>query len=327
MFLAGIALTAAVCPTAGQVAPSASPDNPIPEALAPFEHLIGAWKGQGIPTANKLRGWPERHLWAWAFADGQPVALTIEFEGSKLLKQARLSYQDNAYRLEGLDAQGQPVAFSGSLDSQRQNLTLERDAPHPDGTIARLILRLNSNQIRYVLWDERRPKGAVRFARATEILMGKEGESFAAGSAAANLPKCIITGGAATLSVSHQGRSYPVCCTGCRDEFLADPERWLKKLADRNAAARRPPADDPPPNPQPPPSQPCGETPAPDSRTSCALDSSHRADQRPHRGFNSEFASEPPASITRNPIVFLDETITPSTPRAAARFEAFSGNR
>ncbi len=51
-----------------------------------------------------------------------------------------------------------------------------------------------------------------------------------------------MTGGAATLSVSYQGKSYPICCTGCRDEFNDNPEKYLQKLAQRLATAASKPA-------------------------------------------------------------------------------------
>ncbi len=71
----------------------------------------------------------------------------------------------------------------------------------------------------------------LSFQPLVEIGLTKEGESFAAGSSAVEQPKCIVTGGAAALTVSYQGQSYPICCTGCRDEFQENPEKYLKKLA------------------------------------------------------------------------------------------------
>ena len=64
----------------------------------------------------------------------------------------------------------------------------------------------------------------------------KEGESFAAGGSAADLPKCIVTGGAAAMSITYQGKSYPLCCSGCKDEFNDNPEKYIKKLAMRTEA-------------------------------------------------------------------------------------------
>ena len=33
------------------------------------------------------------------------------------------------------------------------------------------------------------------------------------------------------MTVSYQGQSYPICCTGCRDEFVENPEKYLKLLS------------------------------------------------------------------------------------------------
>jgi hypothetical protein len=44
-----------------------------------------------------------------------------------------------------------------------------------------------------------------------------------------------MTGGAAGMTVSYQGKSYAVCCTGCRDEFNENPAKYAK-IADMAAA-------------------------------------------------------------------------------------------
>ena len=77
---------------------------------------------------------------------------------------------------------------------------------------------------------DRKETGSTLFKPAIEVGLTKEGESFAAGASAAERPRCIITGGAATMTVSYQGQSYPICCTGCRDEFVENPEKYIKLL-------------------------------------------------------------------------------------------------
>lgn len=219
----------------------------VPAAFQPFSHLIGSWKGVGIPEANKVKGWPETHAWAWAFDEGKPVALNVTFEGDDMIESARLGYEPDLklYRLEGHDPEGKPFTYTGKLDDAKSALTLDREQDLTGGIKQRLTLRLNSNAIRYEIRDDRQEPGAPRFARVVEIKMGKEGESFAAGGGASNLPKCILTGGAATMSVTFEGKSYPVCCTGCRDEFEANPERWVKKAAERAAAEAKAGKDKP----------------------------------------------------------------------------------
>lgn len=209
----------------------------LPEHLAPFEQLIGAWKGQGIPAANKIRGWPERHEWAWAFEKGEPVALAVKLTGNKLFATGRLSFDAAAglYRFVATDTQNETATFQGKLDESKQVLVLEREGKLPDGAAQKLTIRLNSNRIRYTIWDDQKSDGAPAFKRIVEMQMGKEGESLAGGDGADKGPKCIVTGGKATMTVSAGGKTFQVCCTGCRDEVEADPEKYAKKLALRMA--------------------------------------------------------------------------------------------
>ena len=78
---------------------------------------------------------------------------------------------------------------------------------------------------------EDKEEGAVLFKPRIEVGLTKEGESFAAGSTVAARAVCIVTGSAASMTVSYQGQTYPICCTGCRDEFNDNPEKYLKKLS------------------------------------------------------------------------------------------------
>jgi YHS domain-containing protein len=215
-------------------------ERELPPALAPFEFLIGRWKGQGVPRDNpaqRFRGWTETHTWAWVFAGGRPVALTVSIPGGRVLGEGMLQYEtsNQHYYLDTKQPgeTAQAARFAGTLDSSGKLLTLERIEK---GTMQRLTLRANSNYIRYTVILEAKEATAALFRPLIEIGLTKEGESFAAGAAAVELPRCIVTGGAATLTVSYQGQSYPICCTGCRDEFNENPEKYLSKLSRKTAA-------------------------------------------------------------------------------------------
>jgi YHS domain-containing protein len=208
----------------------------VPAPFAPLEHLAGGWKGATLPKEGRqsFRGWTESHNWAWKFAKGVPVAMTVTMEGDKVLKRAILSYDaaGKQYRLDGTGADGKPIAFAGRFGPADKFLTLDRVGGPPEAKERLTIRLLPENKIRYMLWFDRKEPGAPQYSRVFEAGLTKEGEAFAAGGAAANLPKCVLTGGAGTMTVSYQGKTYYVCCTGCRDEFEADPERVL-------ASARR----------------------------------------------------------------------------------------
>ena len=232
---------------AGQDA--AKNDRDLPAALAPLEYVVGRWKGQGVPRDNpaqRFRGWTETHTWAWVFTTGKPTGLSLTIEGGKFLRQGTLTFDatEKSYRLEGKGSgtAGSPVVLVGKLDSTGKLLTLESSA---GSTRERLSIRANSNYVRYTMILDRKPPGGVAFAPVIEVGLTKEGESFAAGSATVDRPKCIVTGGAATLSVSYQGQNYPICCTGCRDEFNENPAKYIKKLSLRTTTGSASKSDAP----------------------------------------------------------------------------------
>src|SRR6266446_2507550 len=128
-------------------------DRPVPAEFASFDYLIGAWKGAGVPTANRVKGWNEKHMWAWKFVKGVPVGLSLELEGDKTLKKGLLSYEADKkqYRLEGTDPADKPVTFVGNLDKTGKKLVLERvgKAAEPK---EQFTLFPNAARIRYTVW-------------------------------------------------------------------------------------------------------------------------------------------------------------------------------
>ena len=161
------------------------------------------------------------------------MGIAVEFQGNKTITSGSLNFDaaTKKYTLSGLDPTKKPATFQGTLDPTGKFLALDR-IDEVDGAKERLTIRLMpENTIRYTVWVDRRESGAPQFKRAIEIGLTKEGEAFAAGSGASDLPKCIITGGAAGMTVAYMGVSYPLCCTGCRDEFNENPEKYVKKAA------------------------------------------------------------------------------------------------
>ena len=56
---------------------------------------------------------------------------------------------------------------------------------------------------------------------------GRVGRKFAAGD---GKPECIVSGGLGTSTVTYKGKQYYVCCSGCRDAFNENPEKFIKEL-------------------------------------------------------------------------------------------------
>jgi YHS domain-containing protein len=214
----------------------------IPAAFAPFEYLVGKWKGQGVPkdnSAQQFRGWDEKHAWAWIFDHGKPSGLSFTIEGGKFVASGKLTFNPKTklYRLDGKEpgSKGAAIAFEGKLDSTGKRLVLERIRKSSDAETEsdamQISLRPNANFLRYTMTQDLKPEGAAQFARAIEVGVTKEGETFAAGAAASERPKCIVTGGQATMSVTFEGQTFQLCCSGCLGEFNDNPQKYVKKAA------------------------------------------------------------------------------------------------
>ncbi|QDV34342.1 tetratricopeptide repeat protein [Tautonia plasticadhaerens] len=230
-----LALLGPIAGAPAQVEPTGE-SGAVPAAFGPYSDLIGRWKGQAVPADDPLRGWRESHEWAWAFEGGKPVGMALAIEGGKVLKAGRLTFdpESSSYRLEGIGPGGESVAFVGTRDSKTNAMTLGRSGPEGED---RLTIRPNSNGIRSDFWFDRKAPGSPQYARLVRANLGKEGVTFAAGGAVTGGSRCIVTGGAATIAVSAGGSTFPVCCSGCRDEVLADPGKYAQQLKERMASA------------------------------------------------------------------------------------------
>jgi YHS domain-containing protein len=227
--------------------PGSRADEPdgrdIPAAFAPFEFLVGRWNGQAMPkdSAQSFRGWPETQSWAWIFTKGKPIGLSVAIQGGKVLADGKLTFDParKRYRLEGKETKpgNGPIAFEGTLDASGKMLVLDQVVAGKSGAAdagrgaLRISIRPNSNFIRYTMGVDRKEPGAAQFHRSIEVGLTKEGESLAGGTTSSDRPKCIVTGGAATMTITYQGQTFPICCTGCRDEFNESPEKYIKKAS------------------------------------------------------------------------------------------------
>lgn len=202
-------------------------------ALAPLQNYIGGWKGVGQPKRGSPAGaWTEESDWAWHFSAGR-AELVATSSKSKFFDKLQLRPGDKAGQFV---LAATPVGsedsemFSGALDAEKQ-LVLTA-AKSQDDAPARISIRQVAGGDRLVVLYEKH-LGGDRYARLAEVGNTRKGSAF--GKGGDGHPECVVTGGHGTIKVEHAGKSYFVCCTGCRDEFLEHPEQILAEYQARKA--------------------------------------------------------------------------------------------
>jgi hypothetical protein len=198
-------------------------------ALKPFAPLVGAWRGTGQVRRGSAKGaWTESAQWAWTL-DQDHAALVLKLDGGKHLKQAVLRplERSTCFELTATLADGTTRTFRGTAD-ERDSLQLVADPPVDSGLARLTIVPLHEN--RTLIRLEAATTNPDQFEKLGEVGYTREGARFAVGDSS---PECIVTGGRGTIAVQHQGKTYYVCCTGCRELFDDDPDAILAEYQSR----------------------------------------------------------------------------------------------
>jgi YHS domain-containing protein len=197
------------------------------KALQEVQDFIGLWNLEGTQKAgNKTEAWKEKVTWGWKFKDGD-AWLTVDFaEGKgKFYQSGELRYdvEKKKYVLTlapvGKDQPAQ--VFEG--DFAKGALKAERKDPKTND-VYRITLKTVSEGERMTLAFDKQDGGKGLFSSTFAMNGPKDGLV----SGGPKKPECIVSGGAATIQVSYNGKTYYVCCSGCRDEFNANPAKYTK---------------------------------------------------------------------------------------------------
>jgi YHS domain-containing protein len=198
------------------------------KALAEVQDFVGLWKLEGTQKAGAAtKAWKEGVSWGWRFKDGD-AWLVAEFAGGKgkhwASGELRYDAAKKKYRLALAAADKTEQAFEGDL-MKGGGLKLERaDAKTKD--VYRLTLNTLAEGDRFQVKLEKQDGGKGLFDTRFAMNGNKDGASFAGGGA--KKPECVVSGGAAAIAVNFGGKTYYVCCSGCRDEFNASPQKYAK---------------------------------------------------------------------------------------------------
>ncbi len=204
------------------------------EALSRFQPYIGEWRGVGQPKRGSAKdAWSEECQWAWSFHD-KNATLSLVSPNGKFLRGATLRRTSpEKFELDAKSADGGELRFSGGPDHQG-NLVLVA-TKESDAGPSRITIRVVAGGDRLLMLYERRAD-AERFTRLAEVGLTRKGSGFGQGT---NYVECVVTGGVGTIPVTHQGETYHVCCTGCRDYFNDNPAEVLAEYRERKAAEKK----------------------------------------------------------------------------------------
>jgi hypothetical protein len=228
--LFGLALVLGV---AALPAPAADKDDKAAklEALKALNDYVGQWNGTGAPPRAKPGSkdlWSETVAWGWRFK-GDDAWLQLTIKDGKYFKGGELRYRPDGqkYELTLTDVNDKKRVYQGEIKDEV--LTLERVDPDTKDT-QRLTMNLAGDGVRLIYKSATKPAGRTLYAAEYEVACTKAGESLAARE---RKNVCVVTGGLGTIAVTHKGQTYWVCCSGCRDAFNENPEKFIKEFEAR----------------------------------------------------------------------------------------------
>ena len=205
---------------------SAEPPS-VPESLRAFAPLVGQWRGVGQVRRGSARGaWRETAEWRYDFADG--AAVVYDVTGGGHVREVRVREGEDGLVATVTSAKGEPSPAGVERDGERWVIAA-------DGGLRLTVTPLNEKRTTVLIEDA----AAGRPRRLGEVGYTRAGERLAVSGSGG--PQCVVTGGRGTIKVSHAGRDYWVCCTGCKAAFEADPEAILAEAAARAADAGQTP--------------------------------------------------------------------------------------
>lgn len=222
--------------------PALPPEKQLDEirkALKPIQVVLGKWHA----IIDKSKEYEDlQWVWDWKSDRAQP-ALTMSVEGDGVYFQtARLTYLPEAekFRLTLTHKDGTTRVLEGTFREEPTDKPGEDAKQTPQRTFKlelteigdakdRWQIVLNQQENNRYLLELSKARGK-NFFRFDTIASQREGTSFALNDSDFKERTCVISQGLGTIQVSYNGKSYWVCCSGCKAAFEEDPKKWIAKF-------------------------------------------------------------------------------------------------
>ena len=185
------------------------------KSLAALQDYVGTWKGAGQVRRGSTQGaWIEESEWVWQF-DKQGAAIVQKSVKGKFVRQLELraAQQQGAFVATVKTPQGVELQFAGKLDESGRLVLVNKDPQNQ--VVGRISIRIVAAGKRMIVMYEKLLTGTL-YTRLGELGSTRKGSMFGGG---ATMIECIVSGGKGTIPVTFNGKTYYVCCSGCRDYF------------------------------------------------------------------------------------------------------------
>lgn len=220
---------------------SAAQRDAVVAELKPLGLLVGEWRGSGQPRRGSSVGaWSEKVHGAWNF-DNQQAKLILRLEPGQQFRSATFfcagSQPEHQLQLEDSAENGVQLTrvTAETAKSEADPGTWVYESARTEWPQTRCTVRIISD-IRVTLLFEERKSESASWRRLSEIGLTRSGSRLASGNTGER--QCIVTGGLGAIKVTWKGKSYYVCCEGCRQAFDADPEGTIAAYQTRLKAGK-----------------------------------------------------------------------------------------
>ena len=227
--------------------------EPDPDAvldkMQPLQIMLGKWRGTTRKTFGMFKA-VDQLEWLWDFqSDPNQPSLVITSDASPYLRSGRITYslQDKKFMFSTEDKDGLKREFLGEFtqdpadepgddDKLQRTYMLEFTEVERKDTEPRWQIVFNQQENNRYLMELSRARSSGRFNKLDTVGTQRDGTSFAINLEDYKEMTCVVSQGKGTIQVSFKGKTYWVCCTGCKAAFDDEPEKWLAKMQERASA-------------------------------------------------------------------------------------------
>lgn len=211
----------------------------VKKALKPIQVVLGPWHA----IIDKSKEYEDlQWVWDWKTDRAQPALAMATKEDGAYFKTMRLTYlvEEEKFQMTVADKEGKQRVLQGTFTEEPTDRPGDDKKQTPQRTFKLLLTEtgdakdrwqivMNQQENNRYLLELARLRGKT-FVRFDTVASQREGTSFALDDSDFKEKTCVISQGLGTMQVSHKGKSYWVCCSGCKAAFEEDPEKWIAKF-------------------------------------------------------------------------------------------------